>query len=70
MKKMAKRSQNITAGEALEKRGRGRPKTVGHRILLTLPPGTIEQIDAARAESEDRLDLIRAAIEREIKRRK
>lgn len=65
---MGKRSRNITAAPA-EKRGRGRPSTVAERVLVTLPAGTIARLDGVRSDDEDRLDVIRAAIEREIERR-
>lgn len=39
------------------------------RIVLPLASDMLAQVDAVRAEGEDRLTLIRQAIEREIKRR-
>jgi hypothetical protein len=39
------------------------------RITLPLAHGVLARIDAALNEGEPRLDLIREAIEREIKRR-
>jgi hypothetical protein len=48
----------------------GRKKLWDQRILLPLASETVERIDAALAEGEARLDLIREAIERELKRRK
>lgn len=47
----------------------GRKKLWDERILLPLAEGTLDRIDAQLAETETRLDLIRAAIERELKRR-
>jgi hypothetical protein len=47
----------------------GRKKLWAENINLTLPEGAKARMDAALAEGEDRLDLIRAAIERELKRR-
>ncbi|WP_159107198.1 hypothetical protein [Azospirillum sp. B4] len=38
-------------------------------ITLPLAEGTLERIDALRANGEVRLDFIRAAIDREIGRR-
>lgn len=48
----------------------GRKKLWDQRILLPLASETVQQIDAALDDGETRLDLIRAAIERELKRRK
>lgn len=47
----------------------GRKKQWTERIQLPLADGTTERIDAALENDEVRLDLIRAAIERELKRR-
>lgn len=47
----------------------GRKKLWDLRILLPLATGTADRIDAALDEGETRLDLIRQAIERELKRR-
>lgn len=47
----------------------GRKKQWTERIQLPLADGTTERIDSALEEGEVRLDLIRAAIERELKRR-
>lgn len=47
----------------------GRKKLWDERILLPLKAETLERIDAALQESEARLDLVREAIERELKRR-
>jgi len=51
------------------KTGGGRPRLYGRRVLLSLTDGTLSDIDAVVGEDETRLDLIRAAIEREITRR-
>lgn len=48
----------------------GRKKLWDERILLPLATETLEQIDASLEEGEARLDLIRQAIERELKRRR
>jgi hypothetical protein len=48
----------------------GRKKLWDERILLPLKIETLEQMDAALEDGETRLDLIREAIERELKRRK
>lgn len=48
----------------------GRKKLWEERILLPLATETLEQIDAALEDGEARVDLIREAIDRELKRRK
>lgn len=48
----------------------GRKKLWDERILLPLATETLERIDAALDDGETRLDLIRLAVERELKRRK
>ncbi|MER9912857.1 hypothetical protein NKJ71_19715 [Mesorhizobium sp. M0050] len=47
----------------------GRKKQWTERIQLPLAEGTTERIDALLRDDEVRLDMIREAIEREIKRR-
>lgn len=47
----------------------GRKKLWDERLHLTLPDGAKARIDAVLAEGEDRLDLIRKAIDVEVKRR-
>jgi hypothetical protein len=47
----------------------GRKKLWDERILLPLNSETLERVDAWLVENETRLDLIREAIERELKRR-
>lgn len=47
----------------------GRKKEFTDRITLPLAEGVLERIDAVLAEKEPRLDMIREAVEREIKRR-
>jgi hypothetical protein len=47
----------------------GRKKEFPNRITLPLSDEMLAGIDAALTEDEARLDLIRAAIERELKRR-
>lgn len=49
--------------------GVGRKKQFPVRIVLPLPEGTVERIDAILTGGEARLDVIREAIERELKRR-
>lgn len=47
----------------------GRKKLWHENINLTLPEGAKARMDSVLEEGEDRLDLIREAIEREVKRR-
>ena len=47
----------------------GRKKLWDERILLPLTSEMLERLDASLADGETRLDLIREAIERELKRR-
>jgi len=47
----------------------GRKKLWTENVNLTLPGGAKARMDAALRQDEDRLDLIREAIERELKRR-
>lgn len=47
----------------------GRRKLWSENVNLTLPEGAKARMDAALEEGEDRLELIREAIERELKRR-
>lgn len=47
----------------------GRKKLFDERITLPLSTETLKKIDASLSHDEVRLDMIRAAIEREIKRR-
>lgn len=48
----------------------GRKKVWDERILLPLKTETLRRVDAALRDGEARLDLIRDAIEKELKRRK
>jgi hypothetical protein len=47
----------------------GRKKQWTERIVLPLAEGTTERIDSLLQKGEVRLDFIRLAIEREVKRR-
>lgn len=47
----------------------GRKKLWHEAVNLTLPEGAKARMDAVLNEGEDRLEMIREAIEREIKRR-
>jgi hypothetical protein len=49
--------------------GVGRKKLWHEHINLTLPERAKARMDAVLEDGEDRLDLIRSAIERELKRR-
>jgi hypothetical protein len=53
----------------IRKKSMGRKKLWDERILLPLKSETLERLDGLLAEGEARLDLIREAIERELKRR-
>lgn len=48
----------------------GRKKLWTDRLTLPLDRETVDGLDAARADDEDRLDVIREAIRRELLRRK
>jgi len=47
----------------------GRAKLWHENVNLTLPLGAKARMDAVLADGEDRLDLIRAAIDKEVSRR-
>lgn len=47
----------------------GRKKLFPVRLTLPLTDETVKRLDAARGDGEDRLDVIRDGIERELKRR-
>lgn len=47
----------------------GREKRWHENVNLTLPAGAKARMDAALHDGEDRLDLIRTAIDRELERR-
>lgn len=47
----------------------GRKKLWHEAVNLTLPKGAKARMDAVLVEGEDRLDMIRAAIEKEVSRR-
>jgi len=47
----------------------GRKKINGEQTPARFPAGTLDRIDAALDEGEKRSDLIREAVERELKRR-
>ena len=51
------------------KRSRGRPKLYETRIMMSVTYQMLDAIDRVLDEDETRLDLIRIAIERELKRR-
>jgi len=48
----------------------GRKKLWPERLTLPLTSETIAEMDSSLEEGETRLDLIRVAIDRELKRRK
>lgn len=47
----------------------GRTKLFDERMHLTLAAGTKDRIDAVLRESEDRLELVREGLEKELRRR-
>ena len=47
----------------------GRKKLWAEDMQARFPPGTFDRIEAVLTEDEDRTDFVRAAVEREIKRR-
>lgn len=47
----------------------GRKKEYPDRITLPLAEGVLAKVDSVLADGEPRLDMIREAIDREIKRR-
>ena len=47
----------------------GRKQINHEQTLARLPAGTLNRIDAALVEDENRSDFIRASIEKELKRR-
>jgi hypothetical protein len=47
----------------------GRKKLWTEQVRLSLPEGAKERMDAVLEEGEDRLDLIRGAIDKEVVRR-
>jgi hypothetical protein len=46
----------------------GRKRLWGERLVIRFPAGTRARIDAARKRGEDRSDIIRRGLERELKR--
>jgi hypothetical protein len=47
----------------------GRKKLWSEDMQARFPEGTFERIEAVLEDSEDRTDFLRAAVERELKRR-
>ena len=47
----------------------GRKKRWAEDMTARFPEGTFERIEVVLEEGEDRTDFVRAAVEREIKRR-
>jgi hypothetical protein len=47
----------------------GRKKLWGEDMQARFPEGTFARIEAVLEESEDRTDFVRAAVERELRRR-
>lgn len=66
---MASRSQYRDYDITPPGRRVGRPLLYPEQLTLPLPAGTIGRLDAVRTNDETRLDLVRTAIERELRRR-
>lgn len=47
----------------------GRPRQWAEDMQARFPAGTFKRIEAVAAEDENRTDFVRAAVERELKRR-
>jgi hypothetical protein len=47
----------------------GRKKLWAEDMVARFPEGTFDRIEAVLTEEEDRTDLVREAVERELKRR-
>lgn len=47
----------------------GRKLLYPDKIIAPLPAGTLKRIEAALSEDEDKTDLLREAVERELTRR-
>lgn len=47
----------------------GRPRINEEQMPARLPAGTLDRIDAVLEDGEKRADLLREAVERELKRR-
>jgi hypothetical protein len=52
-----------------EKKDMGRKKLWAEDMQARFPEGTFERIEAVLDEGEDRTDFVRAAVDRELKRR-
>ena len=47
----------------------GRPRKWAEDMVARFPAGTFERIEAVLGQDEDRTDFVRAAVERELRRR-
>lgn len=56
----------MTPGMRHRKLRMARPKQFSDRTTLAFPPGTFAAIEDVTGQDEDRSDLIRAAVEREV----
>src|SRR5690349_18685317 len=52
-----------------EPKARGRKRKFTQRMVAPFPPGTFGRMDAVLGATEDRTDLVRDAVERELARR-
>lgn len=53
----------------MRKTGMGRKKMWTEDMVARFPDGTFKRMDAVRDEGEDRTDLVRTAVEKELKKR-
>lgn len=47
----------------------GRKKMWSEDMVARFPEGTFDRMDAVREDGEDRTDFVRAAVEKELKKR-
>ena len=59
----------MSLDEPTSPRKRGRAKVMHEYVNLSLPSGSKARMDAVLQDGEDRLDLIRGAIDTEVTRR-
>lgn len=60
----------LTENHICGSRGRmGRKMRYPDKIIAPLPPGSLDRIKAVLAEDEDKTDLLREAVRRELERR-
>jgi hypothetical protein len=73
MKNKSQGAPSVAAKQQAGSKGRpagsGRRKLYDERLLVPLVAGTVARLDAVKTETEDRLDVIRVAVSRELARR-